>query len=181
MRLMRAIGLMSGTSMDGIDVAMIETDGIHVGQCGPWLSVPYDPDFRRRIEQGLKDAQAIGERGERPGGLAELERDLTLRHADAVRAFLGEHGLRPDEIDVVGFHGQTVLHRPERALTVQIGDGALLAQETGIAVVSDMRAKDMTHGGQGAPLVPVYHAALAAGLPAQIGRASCRERVLTHV
>ena len=168
MRLMRAIGLMSGTSMDGIDVAMIETDGIHVGQCGPWLSVPYDPDFRRRIEQGLKDAQAIGERGERPGGLAELERDLTLRHADAVRAFLGEHGLRPDEIDVVGFHGQTVLHRPERALTVQIGDGALLAQETGIAVVSDMRAKDMTHGGQGAPLVPVYHAALAAGLPAPL-------------
>ena len=69
---------------------------------------------------------------------------------------------------MVGFHGQTVLHRPERALTVQIGDGALLAQETGIAVVSDMRAKDMTHGGQGAPLVPVYHAALAAGLPAPL-------------
>jgi anhydro-N-acetylmuramic acid kinase len=130
--------------------------------------VPYDPAFRRRIEKGLKDAQAIRERGDRPGALAELERELTLRHADTVRAFLDEHGLRPDEIDVVGFHGQTVLHRPERALTVQIGDGALLARETGIAVVSDMRANDMAHGGQGAPLVPVYHAALAAGLPAAL-------------
>ena len=66
---------------------------------------------------------------------------------------------------MIGFHGQTVLHRPEKALTVQIGDGALLARETGIALVYDMRANDMAHGGQGAPLVPVYHAALATGLP----------------
>ncbi|GAB4362092.1 MAG: anhydro-N-acetylmuramic acid kinase [Oricola sp.] len=168
MKLMRAIGLMSGTSMDGIDVAMVETDGIRAGKRGPYLSVPYDAAFRRRIEQGLVDAQAITQRGERPGRLAEIERELTLRHRDAVAAFLARHAVARETVDVVGFHGQTVLHRPERALTVQLGDGALLARETGIAVVFDMRANDMEHGGQGAPLVPVYHAALAAALPAAL-------------
>jgi len=168
MELMRAIGLMSGTSMDGIDVALVATDGIRVEKRGPYLSVPYDPVFRRRIEAGLKDAQAISERGERPGALADLERDLTLRHRDAVDAFFKQHGLARASIDVIGFHGQTVLHRPEKALTVQLGDGALLARETGMAVISDMRANDMGYGGQGAPLVPIYHAALATVLPAAL-------------
>ncbi|MFZ2101111.1 MAG: anhydro-N-acetylmuramic acid kinase [Oricola sp.] len=165
MELVRAIGLMSGTSMDGIDVALVETDGIRVARRGPYLSVPYDPALRRAVEAGLKDAQAITERSQRPGSLAGLEQDLTLRHAQAVRAFLGEHAIPADSIGALGFHGQTVLHRPEKALTVQIGDGALLARETGIPVVFDMRANDMVHGGQGAPLVPIYHQALAASLP----------------
>lgn len=165
---MRAIGLMSGTSMDGIDVALVETDGIRADSRGPWLEVPYDPAFRRRIEAGLRDAQAISRRDDRPGTLAELERDLTLRHGDAVRRFLDAHGIARESIDLVGFHGQTVLHRPEKALTVQIGDGTLLARETGIPVVFDMRANDMVHGGQGAPLVPAYHAALATDLPAAL-------------
>jgi len=161
-----AIGLMSGTSMDGIDVALVRTDGVSQVERGPFLGLAYDDDFRRRLRQGLEDAKAITERSERPGSLAELERDLTLRHADAVRAFLAANGLRPRDIDVIGFHGQTVLHRPDQALTVQIGDGAALARETGIDVVYDMRANDMVHGGQGAPLVPAYHAALAAALGA---------------
>ncbi|QKV20534.1 anhydro-N-acetylmuramic acid kinase [Oricola thermophila] len=165
MGMMRAIGLMSGTSMDGIDVAMVETDGIRVDRRGPCLSVPYAADFRRRIEVGLADAQAIGTREERPGTLAELERGLTMHHADAVKTFLDEYGIAQDSVDVIGFHGQTVLHRPEKGLTLQIGDGSLLARYTGIPVVSDMRANDMKHGGQGAPLVPVYHAALAMNLP----------------
>ena len=107
------------------------------------------------------------QRDERPGSLAEVERELTLRHAEAVRSFLKKNNLQPADIDVIGFHGQTVLHRPDEALTVQLGDGALLARTTGIAVVHDMRANDMVHGGQGAPLIPVYHAALAAGLPVE--------------
>jgi anhydro-N-acetylmuramic acid kinase len=168
MEVMRAIGLMSGTSMDGIDVALVATDGIRVERCGPYLSVPYDPAFKRQIESGLEEAKAISERSQRPGSLAGLERELTLRHRDAVDTFLKEHGLARGDVDLIGFHGQTVLHRPDKALTVQLGDGALLAGETGIPVVSDMRANDMEHGGQGAPLVPAYHAALAAGLPAAL-------------
>jgi anhydro-N-acetylmuramic acid kinase len=166
-----AIGLMSGTSLDGIDVALLRTDGKAVVERGPSMGRPYDAAFRRRLQGALETAKAIGERTERPGDLAEIERDLTLRHGEAVRAFLAENGLKPADIDVVGFHGQTVLHRPDAGLTVQLGDGRLLARETGIDVVHDMRANDMAHGGQGAPLIPAYHAALAAGLSDAAGKA----------
>lgn len=166
-----AIGLMSGTSLDGIDVALLRTDGEALVERGPSMGVPYDAAFRRRLQGALETARAIGERTERPGDLADIERELTLRHGEAVRAFLAENALKPSDVDVIGFHGQTVLHRPNLALTVQLGDGALLARETGIDVVCDMRANDMVHGGQGAPLIPAYHAALAAGLPDVSGRA----------
>lgn len=159
-----AIGLMSGTSMDGIDVALIRTDGEERVERGPFLGLPYDAGFRQQLKQSLADAQAIRDRSERPGILAAVERELTLRHSAAVGQFLEEKRLSADRIDVIGFHGQTVLHRPDQALTVQLGDGPLLARETGIPVVCDMRANDMLHGGQGAPLVPAYHAALAASL-----------------
>lgn len=167
---MRAIGLMSGTSMDGIDVAALETDGEAVAARGPSLSVPYEAAFRRRIEAALETARAIVGREERPGDLAALEREITLRHARAVRAFLAAATPEWRAPDVIGFHGQTVLHRPAAALTVQLGDGALLADETGVPVVCDMRAEDMRRGGQGAPLVPAYHAALARSLPAAFAR-----------
>lgn len=167
MTTLRALGLMSGTSMDGIDVAALETDGETVAATGPSLSVPYEAAFRRRIEAALDTAKSIVKREERPGDLAGLEREITLRHAQAVRDFLAAVPDPWRKLDVVGFHGQTVLHRPHLGLTVQLGDGALLAQETGIAVVHDMRANDMKHGGQGAPLVPAYHAALARSLPAE--------------
>lgn len=157
-----AIGLMSGTSMDGIDLALLSTDGEATVRRGPSLFVPYEAAFRRRIEEGLVEAKAINRRDERPGGLAELERDITLRHAEAVLRFTsGLKDLRPE---LVGFHGQTVLHRPQAGLTVQLGDGPLLAERTGLPVVYDMRAADMAAGGQGAPLVPAYHAALARSL-----------------
>jgi len=168
MAAMRAIGLMSGTSMDGIDVAAIETDGVTVAARGPSLSVSYDAPFRRRLDAGLGEAKAITERSQRPGDLADLERDITMRHASAVQQFLRAAPPEWQRPDVIGFHGQTVLHRPADALTVQLGDGALLARETGIAVVNDMRANDMRHGGQGAPLVPVYHAAVARSLPEEL-------------
>ncbi|OEI82639.1 anhydro-N-acetylmuramic acid kinase [Brucella sp. BO3] len=163
--LKRAIGLMSGTSMDGIDIALLATDGENWIERGASASMDYSDGFRARLKAGLVDARAIKDRAERPGLLRQLEHDLTLLHAVAVHDFLHEQGLQPHEIDVIGFHGQTVLHRPNESLTVQIGDGALLARETGIPVVYDMRAEDMRHGGQGAPLIPAYHAALAANLP----------------
>jgi anhydro-N-acetylmuramic acid kinase len=163
-----AIGLMSGTSMDGIDIALVRTDGRDRVERSTALGITYDTKFRDRLKQALEDARVVRQRAERPGSLADVERQLTLRHAEAVHSFLKKNNLQPADIDVIGFHGQTVLHRPDDALTVQLGDGALLARETGIAVVHDMRANDMVHGGQGAPLIPVYHAALAAGLPAEL-------------
>jgi anhydro-N-acetylmuramic acid kinase len=167
---MRAIGLMSGTSMDGIDVALIETDGETAVARGPSAEYAYDAAFRRRIASALEDAKRISKRDERPGGLSALENEITDRHADAVMRFMLENGLDTESINVIGFHGQTVLHRPHLGLTVQLGDGNLLAAKTGIQVVYDMRANDMAHSGQGAPLVPVYHAALAAGLDPELHR-----------
>ncbi len=163
-----AIGLMSGTSMDGIDIALIRTDGRGKVERGAALGISYDAKFRDRLKQALEEAKAIRQREERPGTLADVERELTMRHASAVQDFLKKNNILSAYVDVIGFHGQTVLHRPDQALTVQLGDGALLARETGIAVVHDMRANDMAHGGQGAPLIPAYHAALAAGLPAEL-------------
>jgi anhydro-N-acetylmuramic acid kinase len=162
---MRALGLMSGTSMDGIDIALIETDGdVHVRRLGA-ASLAYDEVFRSDLRQALIDALVIRERSERPGRLGDIERELTERHAEAALRFMGDRMLQPAAIDVIGFHGQTVLHRPEEALTVQLGDGRLLAERTGIDVVYDLRAADVAAGGQGAPMVPVYHRALAARIP----------------
>ena len=164
---MRALGLMSGTSMDGIDLALVSTDGRAALEFGPTGFCAYTADDRAVLRAALQDALPLVERASRPGRLGEAEALVTRRHAEAIETFLGEHGFDRRSIDIVGFHGQTVLHRPERALTVQIGDGAALARRCGIDVVADLRAADVAAGGQGAPLVPVFHRALAeaAGLP----------------
>src|SRR5262245_22183865 len=188
--MLRAIGLMSGTSMDGIDVALIETDGEDAVRRGPSATLPYDAAFRARLTQAVSDARELTDREARPGCLAEVERQLTEHHAAAVSRFLAEHGVEPPEVAVIGFHGQTVLHKSvlkrvtqvgqpravldppsvsvveqRQTLTVQIGDGAALARATGIDVIWDLRAADAAVGGQGAPLAPVYHRAMAARLP----------------
>src|SRR5688572_26600067 len=107
MKPMRAIGLMSGTSMDGIDVAALETDGETIGATSPSLFVPYEATFRRRIEAALETAKSIVKRKERPGDLADLEREITLRHARAVRDFLAAAPAAWQRPDLIGFHGQT--------------------------------------------------------------------------
>jgi anhydro-N-acetylmuramic acid kinase len=159
---MRAIGLMSGTSMDGIDVALLETDGDRALCHGPAAGYPYSPDVRARLRSALAEARRISARDARPGNLAALEQELTELNAQAVTHFLAANGIECGSVDVVGYHGQTVLHDVARKLTVQLGDGRLLAERTGCDVVYDMRAADVAAGGQGAPLVPVYHRALAA-------------------
>jgi anhydro-N-acetylmuramic acid kinase len=161
----RAIGLMSGTSMDGIDVAALKSDGEIITETGPGLFVPYPSVFRRKLEGALDVAKSIRRREERPGNLAEIEAEITERHAAAVKAFLDTAPSEWKKAELVGFHGQTVLHRPQIGLTVQLGDGPMLAHRTGLPVIYDMRANDMVAGGQGAPLVPAYHAALARSLP----------------
>jgi anhydro-N-acetylmuramic acid kinase len=162
---MLAIGLMSGTSMDGIDVALLETDG--EGQVRRLAAggYPYDEPFRARLSRALDTARSIRRRDERPGDLAALDGEIARRHATAVRRFAEERRVDLGSVDIVGFHGQTVLHRPQDALTVQIGDGQALADALGVGVVHDVRAADMAAGGQGAPFVPAYHAALAHALP----------------
>ena len=184
---MRAIGLMSGTSMDGIDVALIETDGEASLQRGPSATFPYSAEVRGQLKAAIDEAKRLERRDERPGVLPVVERHLTELHANAVQRFLADQKLHAAAIDIIGFHGQTVLHRsvvdkvhvkatgPDTArvdvredahmLSVQLGDGPLLAKLTGIDVVYDLRAADCAAGGQGAPLAPVYHRALAARLP----------------
>ena len=156
---------MSGTSLDGIDLAVVKTDGENLVQHGPSATMAYTAAQQATLRQALADALVITERSQRPGHLAETEQQLTHWHADAVHTFLQQHGLKASNIDIIGFHGQTVLHRPEQHLTVQLGDGVALAKATGIQVVYDMRAADVAAGGQGAPLVPAYHRALAKDLP----------------
>ncbi len=152
---LRAIGLMSGTSLDGIDAALIESDGERIAAFGPSLTLPYETDLRDRL-RGLLGRDCRGDVAAEP-----VVRAMTEAHADAVRALLSAGGLAPGDIDVVGFHGQTVFHRPEHGVTVQIGDGGLLARLTGIPVVDDFRSRDVAEGGQGAPLAPLFHAAVA--------------------
>ncbi len=158
--MLRTIGLMSGTSLDGVDAAWVETDGERIGRIGPSLTMPYDPALRRDLRKLLDLAEAM-----LPDDpfLQDCERRVTERHAEAVLKL----GL---EADLLGFHGQTILHRPVagkpgEGRTWQIGDAALLARLTGIAVAHDFRSADVAAGGQGAPLVPVVHAVLAAALP----------------
>ena len=164
-KLLRALGLMSGTSMDGIDVAMVTTDGEDKIERGPSETYPYPPEFRAQLAEAIADAKPITERKQRPGCLGAVERALTQHHAVAVTDFLRETGIDPASLDIMGFHGQTVLHKPAEKLTVQLGDGPLLAKLTAIDVVYDLRAADVAMGGQGAPLVPIYHRALAARVP----------------
>jgi anhydro-N-acetylmuramic acid kinase len=164
-KVMRAIGLMSGTSMDGIDVALLETDGEDIIKRGLSASTVYAPEFRTKLARAVADASGLADRRARPGCLAEVERELTEQHAEAVLRFMGDHMLQPLAVDAIGFHGQTVLHVPGAGLTVQLGDGPMLANKVGIDVVYDLRAADMEAGGEGAPLAPVYHRALAAKLP----------------
>ena len=149
-----ALGLMSGTSMDGVDAALVVTDGERVERLGGHLTLPYAPATRARIRAVLGGV----------GDVAGAADEITRIHAEAVAALLRREGLSPAQVDLLGFHGHTVLHRPEERRTWQIGDGALLARLTGIDVVDDFRTADVAAGGQGAPLVPLYHLALARGL-----------------
>src|SRR5436190_6262547 len=151
-KLRHALGLMSGTSLDGIDVAAVATDGRQRVFPGAGLTIPYPEAFRDRLRSVLG---GVGE-------VAAVEAELTRLHAAAIGVFRVHH---PDvAVDLIGFHGHTILHRPAERRTWQIGDGAFLARLAGVDVVADFRSADVAAGGEGAPLAPLYHAALAADL-----------------
>jgi anhydro-N-acetylmuramic acid kinase len=162
--IVRAIGMMSGTSLDGVDVALVETDGERIAQLGPIGYRPYSDDEQNLLRAALAAGVSLIERGGRSGVLAEADAFVTRVHAETVEAFLDTENIAKSDVAIVGFHGQTVLHRPAARLTVQIGDGAALSRRLGIPVAYDFRAADIAAGGQGAPLVPVFHQALARDL-----------------
>ncbi|WP_454017967.1 anhydro-N-acetylmuramic acid kinase [Azospirillum sp. Marseille-Q6669] len=149
------VGLMSGTSMDGIDAALVRTDGERRVEPLAFVTIPYEDGFRAELRSCLGGK----------GPVEAVERALTDAHADAVRRLLAEAGTEAAAVDLIGFHGQTIFHDPAQRRTWQIGDGARLARATGIAVVNDFRTADVAAGGQGAPLVPLFHRALADALP----------------
>lgn len=140
-----SLGLMSGTSLDGIDGALIRTDGVHIHELKTGMTIPYDSDFRERLKKCLNTREKD----------FALEEELTRRHAELVLSLAKDC---PESIQLLGFHGQTIFHAPPE--TCQWGDGQLLARLTHIPVVYDFRTQDCRQGGQGAPLVPVFHQAL---------------------
>lgn len=153
-RIYNVIGLMSGTSLDGVDVAHIETDGIaHVKPLGfSYFSYPESLRAKIRACFGAKS---------RTDDISDAEHELTIAHINAVKEFMASHSLSSKDIHLIGFHGQTITHDPDNQFTWQLGVGDLLARETGIDVVYDFRTADVAAGGQGAPLIPIYHWALA--------------------
>lgn len=155
-----AIGVISGTSMDGIDVAWIETDGMDVVRPRGGRVLPYPASLRAELQDFLQSP----ERAE-SDPLEMLEARVTIAFGDAIEAFMTAERLSPNDFDLIGLHGQTVFHRPERRFTRQLGNGALLRDRFGVTVVDQFRLADVAAGGQGAPLAPLYHAALAHALP----------------
>ena len=153
-----ALGLMSGTSLDGIDAAVLRTDGERILEFGPNTTVPYYAAFRARLRAILGATDDDGEERQ------SVVRDMTVKHASSVRFLLAENDMTASDIDLIGFHGHTTAHRPGEGVTRQVGDGELLASLTGISVVDDFRCQDVAAGGQGAPLAPLFHAVLAGDL-----------------
>ena len=149
-KIWNSIGLMSGTSMDGIDAALIKTDGYQVLEEGPFLTLPYKTAFRKLLENLIAGK----------GDLNKVEDQLTLEHAKAVSALIENFNVAISDVDLIGFHGHTISHNPDEQHTLQIGNGRLLASTTGVDVVNDLRSSDVKAGGQGAPLAPIYHKAL---------------------
>lgn len=149
-----AVGTMSGTSMDGVDVALLRTDGETIAEVGPALTLAYDDSFRARlfaVVKGNPDADVV----------AAVERQLTERHWTAIGSLVRRWPGDPRAIKVIGFHGHTLWHRPAEHCTRQIGDGRLLARLAAAPVVNDFRSSDMAAGGEGAPLASLYHLARA--------------------
>lgn len=166
-----AVGLMTGTVLDGnIDIAMLRTDGETIAEFGPWTLAPYGAELRALLVETVATARKWNFDGPEPAIFSEAESALTRAQAGAVRAFVEGSGMSMAEIGIVGFHGQTVLHRapqPGRiGDTRQLGDGELMAAILGTWVAYDFRSADVRAGGQGAPLSASYHAALLRDLGA---------------
>jgi len=154
----KAIGLMSGTSGDGADVALIATDGEDAIEFFGGLTLPYDRELRARVLEAAHYDVPLLE-------LARVERDITLHHAEAVAELRRTLPKESEGTELIGFHGHTIRHIASEQICWQISNPWLLAEKTGMRVVSDFRRHDVAAGGQGAPLVGMFHRALFANEP----------------
>ncbi|APG62754.1 anhydro-N-acetylmuramic acid kinase [Sphingorhabdus lutea] len=159
---------MSGTSRDGIDVALLETDAKGYNKLAAFYEMSYEGAFKSRLARACEMALALNSPSEATDYIADVEHELTMLHAKAIDKLLSladaAHAMKDREVAAIGFHGHTVAHRPEKGWTWQIGDAKKLAFLTNLPVIFNMRQVDVDAGGQGAPLLPVYHAALAHNL-----------------
>lgn len=153
-----ALGLMSGSSIDGVDAALISTDGVDVYNFGPFLHTAYDEPLRDKIRSIIGKKEDTDEINAQ---IKEVEQELTRFHAQVVENFIANYDVK---VDVVGFEGHTIYHDPNNHYTRQIGDGALLAELTGIKIVNKFHKADILAGGQGGPMEPVYHVALCSDM-----------------
>ena len=162
---MRVLGFMSGTSLDAVDMAVLDTDGETILAFGPAGERKLSAQTRTLVEQATSDARAWAWHAPEPASFAPAARAVAQEHLSAALSFLAEHGLKTADLDLAGFHGQTVWHEPPgrtrpEGRTVQLGDAALLARGLGLPTAYDFRTADVAAGGQGAPLAPVYHDAI---------------------
>lgn len=154
-----ALGILSGSALDGVDIAYIRTDGVDVYETGHMMSVPYEESLRQKVRS------ILGIRPDTPENQAllnEVEEELTTFWAQAVREYIETYDVK---IDVIGLEGHTVCNDPKEHYIYQLGDGHLLAQLTGIQVVYNFHAADIAAGGQGAPLDVTFYNAVTSQYP----------------
>jgi len=162
---MRVLGFMTGTSLDAVDMAVVETDGEEIIGLGPAGEKKLDPEVRALVESAIADALRLRAGDPTPASFAPAAAAIAAEHIHAGRNFLHRHRLLPGDLDLVGLQGQTVLHVPPgpdrpAGRTIQLIDAGAVASGLGVPTVYDLRSDDVAAGGQGAPLAPVYHAAL---------------------
>ena len=149
------LGLMSGTSLDGIDVSIIKSDGEQHVEIIDDLYLKYDDQLKLKLKKIIDSCSSKNQLTKISKQINELEKELTLYHAKAYELIIEKN--KNIKIDLIGFHGQTILHKPKNKYSIQIGDSKLLSKITNTTVISNFRENDILNGGQGAPLTPIYH------------------------
>jgi len=150
-----SLGLMSGTSVDGIDASIIKSDGEQFLEIVDNLYLKYGKELRLKLKSVIDSCSSKDDFKKLSNNIKEIEKKMTLEHARACELIIEKN--KKIKIDIIGFHGQTVIHKPYEGYSLQIGDSKLLSKQMGKTVVSNFRENDILNGGQGAPLTPIYH------------------------
>ena len=160
--LITSIGLMSGTSCDGIDASIIKSDGNNEVHFVGDHFMPYEKDTKFKIINLKERINLVVDLENNKSEINILEKELTLLHAKIVNLIIEKYELEKSEINLIGFHGHTIFHSFKEKKTKQIGDAKLLSQLIELNVINNFRENDIKNGGQGAPLVPIFHQTLQA-------------------